>query len=252
MGMVAAEAAATSSILLPSRLATPASMAFTRSVSMRPGAITLTVMPSFATSRLTVLDQPTRLARSVLDMPRLGIGAITPIEVEVMTRPHFRAFMPGSTRSVIAMTESTIDWKCFVQTSCDWPAAGEGGGPPVLLTRMSIGPSSASIFAIEGSINERSPRSQTRLTTLPPLARSAAAVFASFSALVPVMATATPSSTRTSAIAAPSPPLEAVTNATFPLIPRSIPHLLKKRSCRVFRAAGSKRKARVWLALHFV
>ena len=75
----------------------------------RPGTTTFTVMPSRATSRATVFDQPTREDRRALEMPRFGMGAITPDDVLVMTRPHFFARMAGMIRSVTAITDSTID-----------------------------------------------------------------------------------------------------------------------------------------------
>src|ERR1700680_5139817 len=102
-------------------------------------------IPSRATSRASVLDQPTSARRSELERPRFGIGETTPEEVLVIIRPHARAFMLGSTRSVIAITESTIAWKCLLQRFGSWPAAGVGGGTPVILTSTSTGPKRPSI-----------------------------------------------------------------------------------------------------------
>src|SRR5271156_3268070 len=100
---------------------------------MRPGRTMLAVIPSRPTSCANVLDQPTSDRRSALEMPRLGIGETTPDDVEVITRPHFRARIPGKIRSVIAITDRTIAWNCFDQSAGSCPAAGVGGGPPVLL-----------------------------------------------------------------------------------------------------------------------
>ncbi len=102
-----------------------------RAVAMRPGSTMLQVTPSRPTSRASVFDQPTSDSLSALEMPRLAIGATTPDEVEVMTRPHLRARMVGSTRSVIAMTESTIDWKLLSQRAgspARRPASGWSAG----------------------------------------------------------------------------------------------------------------------------
>src|SRR5665213_3662082 len=130
-----------------------------RSVAMRTGTTMLAVMPSRATSRESVLDQPTSERRNALEIPRLGIGATTPEEVLVMMRPHWRDFMPGNTRSVIAITGTIMDWKCLLHKAGSCPAAGVGGGPPVMLTRTSTGPRRLSIALIFFSIAERSARS---------------------------------------------------------------------------------------------
>src|SRR4030081_1810355 len=114
----------------PSRLALASSRKRIRSVAMRPGRMIFAVIPSRATSRASVLDQPTRDRRRELERPRFGIGATTPEEVLVIILPHARAFMLGSTRSVMAMTESTMAAKCMLQSLGSWPAAGVGGGAP--------------------------------------------------------------------------------------------------------------------------
>src|SRR6202047_2266195 len=124
----------TASMDRPSRLALASSRKRIRSVAMRPGSIIFAVIPSRATSRANVLDQPTSARRNELERPRFGIGATTPDEVLVIIRPQARAFMLGNTRSVIAMTESTIAEKCLLHRFGTWPAAGVGGGPPVILT----------------------------------------------------------------------------------------------------------------------
>src|ERR1700742_4468335 len=101
-----------------------------RSVAMRPGRMTLAVMPCGATSRARGLDQPTSDRRSVLEMARLGIGAMTPEDVLVMIRPQPRSRMPGRTRSVSAITDSTMAWNWADQVWGETPAAGLGGGAP--------------------------------------------------------------------------------------------------------------------------
>ncbi len=88
-----------------------------RGVAMRPGSTMLAVIPSRPTSLARVFDQPTSDRRNAFEMPRLGIGATTPEDVLVMMRPHLRVRMPGSTRSVMAMTDSTIDWKLLFHRS---------------------------------------------------------------------------------------------------------------------------------------
>ena len=88
------------------------------------------VMSRSPTSRARVLLHATRLDLSALDRPRFGMGATTPLEVFVMMRPHLRSRIPGSTASVIAMTETTMLVKNRVQSSGRCPDAGVGGGRP--------------------------------------------------------------------------------------------------------------------------
>src|ERR1700724_2751683 len=116
-----------------------------RSVAMRPGNTMLAVIPSRATSWANVLAQPTNERRSELERARLGIGVTTPDDALVMMRPQPRAFIPGSTRSVMAMIGSTMAWKCLLHRPGSWPAAGVGGGPPVILINTSTGPKRFSI-----------------------------------------------------------------------------------------------------------
>src|SRR5260370_6881241 len=92
---------------------------------MRPGRMIFAVIPSRATSRASVLDQPTSERRSELERPRFGIGATTPEEVLAIILPHARAFILGSTRSVIPITASTIAEKPFLPRLAPWP-------PPVV------------------------------------------------------------------------------------------------------------------------
>ena len=193
-----------------------------RGVAMRPGRMMLQVMPSRPTSRARVLDQPTSDRRNAFDRPRLGIGATTPDEVEVMIRPHLRSRMPGSTLSVSAMTDSTIVWKLCCHNAASWPETVLGLGPPVLFTRMSMGPSSASIRSTFGPICARSPRSQVRGSALPPSCRRTRAVSSTAALSISPSATRTPSADSARAIARPSPPPAPRTSAVLPRIPRSI------------------------------
>src|ERR1700730_4970733 len=121
----------------PSRLALVSSRKRIRSVAMRPGRMMFAVMPSHATSRASALDQPTSERRRALERPRFAIGAIALDEALVIILPQARAFMLGSTRSVMAMTESTMAAKCLLQRLGSWPAAGGGGGPPGILNSTS-------------------------------------------------------------------------------------------------------------------
>ena len=81
-----------------------------RSVAMRPGRMILAVMPSAATSRASVFDQPTSDRRRAFDTARFGMGATTPDDVLVTIRPQRRARIDGRTRSVRPITDRTIAW----------------------------------------------------------------------------------------------------------------------------------------------
>src|SRR5690606_29200384 len=123
----------TLSTSLPSRFAFCSSRNLMRCVAIRPGTITLQVTPSRPASRASVLDQPTRESLSAFERPKLGIGAMTPEDADVITRPHPRSRIPGRTASVTAITDSTIEWKCWSHIDVSCPEAELGGGPPVLL-----------------------------------------------------------------------------------------------------------------------
>ena len=104
---------------------------------MRPGATQLTVMPAPATSAARVLAQPTTAARRAFEMPRLSIGWMTPEETTVMIRPKPRARIPGRAWRASRTALRNIASNCAVQVASAVSATGPGGGPPVLMTRMS-------------------------------------------------------------------------------------------------------------------
>ena len=113
-----------------------------RGVSMRPGSRVLTVTPSAATSLDRVLAQAATEARRVLDTPSTAEGSTTVMEATFRMRPHPASRIAGSTRSVRRNTDSTMDSKCSRQTEGSSPETPEGGGPPVLFSRISIDPPS--------------------------------------------------------------------------------------------------------------
>ena len=84
---------------------------------MRPGTMMLEVTPSRPTSSESVFDQVCRLARRVLDIARLGIGLSAPPDVDVRMRPQPRSRMPGSTLSVMTMTDRIICSKLVRQVA---------------------------------------------------------------------------------------------------------------------------------------
>ena len=222
----------TSSTGRDSRLARPSSRLRSRSVAIRPGRAILTVMPLGASSRDRVLDQPARAPRSEFDRARFGMGATTPDEAMVTIRPHPAARISGSTASVIAMRLITMPRKCVDQRSSGWPAAGDGGGPPVLFTSISIGPLFARISATRPAACSGSETSQTTWVVGPAIV---AADAASTSGLLPTKTTWAPSAESARADAAPSPLPAPITSAVFPFMPKSM-----TRSTSVVACAQAK------------
>ena len=155
------------------------------------------------------------------------MGASAPDDVDVRIRPHRRSRMPGRTRSVSMITDRIICSKLVRQVAASCPATVVGGGPPVLLTRMSTGPSVCSTSATTASSRSSSPRSHTSGNAFTPAAFTRAAVAANASADRPAAATFAPSAARRAAIALPSPPLAPSTRAVRPEMPRSIVALLQ-------------------------
>src|SRR4051812_43932478 len=97
--MDAALSRITSSAVRPSLDALRWSRNRVRSVSIRPGTMTLAVTPSRPTSSAMVFDHECRLARSVFDSPRFGIGLIAPDDVDVRMRPnHVPAYLAAHDR----------------------------------------------------------------------------------------------------------------------------------------------------------
>ena len=127
--------------------------------------------------------------------------------------------MPGSTPALIAITEATIARNCASSCAASKWLAGVGGGPPVLLNRMSIGPASASIAARWPGTASRSPRSQTRVVAVAPIASSRASVACSGPALRPAATMRTPSRASASQTAEPRPPPAPRTSAVRPEMP---------------------------------
>jgi hypothetical protein len=60
----------------------------------------LTVMPNGATSFASVRAKPVTAARMLFESISPSTGCFTVIDVTLMTRPHRRSFIPGSTRRV--------------------------------------------------------------------------------------------------------------------------------------------------------
>src|SRR3954447_21487953 len=112
--------------------------------------------------------------------------------------------MPGSARSISAIGASTSERWAVSHCSRVKESGSPGGGPPVLQTRTSIGPSSRSTSSTSGPAPSTSVVSQAKRSVLREL-----------------LATRAPSASSSAAIAAPIPFEAPVTSATRPVSPRS-------------------------------
>lgn len=139
------------------------------------------------------------------------------------TLPHPRSCMPGTTCFMRATADQRLAsitmWKSASDelTRSDVPRL-----PPTLFTRMSMGPSSASVLATRSAAPDSSPRSATNAPTFTPVDFSSSAVWLRIPSPRAQIATFTPSAASASADWRPSPRLPPVTRATLPLIPRSM------------------------------
>ncbi len=117
--------------------------------------------------------------------------------------------------------DATMALNCAIQVDAGMPCAPVGGGPPVLLNKMSTGPKARSTRVTWPSMAPRSARSQTKLSARA-CGATAAAMRASASGLRPASATDTPSRASAKATAPPSPPVAPSTNAVRPCNFKSI------------------------------
>src|SRR6058998_743062 len=196
----------------------------TRSVMMRPGRTTLTVMPSLARSPARVLNSPATAGRMPLESMSPSTGCFTELDWIVRMRPHPAFFMCGSTSRIRRTTERCTCAKAACHCSSVSSAKGPGGGPPALATRMSTPPRvSADRATTRRMSSARAASALMASASAPVLIFTSAA--ASWSAASPRahMTTRAPSAASPMAQALPMPRLAAITSATFPLSPRSMP-----------------------------
>ena len=190
-----------------------------RSVAKTPGRMLLMVTLAWATSRATPARKAVRPARAAEETSSPVSGVSTLAEVMLTMRPKPRAIMPSTTACVsssgVAMFCATPSSSASRVTS----RKGLGGGPPLLLTRMSTSGDAAS-SACWPALVETS--ATTAITVAPVLARIALAVSSRVLASRPLMTTVQPASASAWAQPRPSPLLEAQTMAVRPAIPRSM------------------------------
>ena len=153
---------------------------------------------------------------------------MTPEETTARMRPNLRSRMPGNARRVSRTALRNIASNCLLHTASEVSAAGPGGGPPVLITRMSVCRSGAA----RPSIAAASPRSQVWAMMAPRPGGVPATNSAKRSRLRATATTSAPSAANADAIARPSPREAPVTNA------RRFPSPKSMRQCT---AGGSSR-----------
>ena len=102
-----------------------------------------TVMPFGPSSRANVFDQPTTPGRTVFDSARLSTGSFTVLDVTVTIRPCPVPSRWGRQSAVRRTAETSSSCTAASIDSSSISRAVVRGGPPELLTTMSI-PSKAS------------------------------------------------------------------------------------------------------------
>jgi hypothetical protein len=98
--------------------------------------------PFDATCRAVPATKPVRPVRAAFDRPSAGIGAFTDCEVMFTTRPQPRSIMAGRSAVISAMGVSMLASSALMKSSRPQSDQSPGGGPPALVTRMSISPAS--------------------------------------------------------------------------------------------------------------
>src|SRR3954470_1822707 len=108
-----------------------------RSVRNGPGRSPLIVTLYFATWRARPAENAVSPARAPFDIPRLGIGDLTELEVILTMRPNLRSHMPSTVALISMIGVSMLALTAFCQSSTDHSRKPPGGAPPQLFTRMS-------------------------------------------------------------------------------------------------------------------
>src|SRR5438874_8894452 len=108
-----------------------------RGVSIRPGAMVLTVMPSWPTWSDSVFDQAVVALRTALDSIKFAMGCLTDDHVLVITRPQCLARIWGKHSRVNLMADMRFSSTADCQSSSFRVSNMPGFGPPALLKTMS-------------------------------------------------------------------------------------------------------------------
>ena len=156
--------------------------------------------------------------REAVDKPKNPCGVLTMAEVMLMMRPKRRSLMPSTTARMSIRGASMLLFTASCHSLSLQSAKRPGGGPPLLVTRMS-GAGRACSTRARPSVLSRSPTTGMTDTS------SASISFAVASRVVssrPLITRLQPSCANARAQALPSPREEAQTMALLPASPRSM------------------------------
>ena len=144
-------------------------------VAIRPGRMVLSVMPSPASRFASVLKAPSSPGRCAFDIRSAGIGSRAADEETLTMRPKPRSRMPGTTSSIISIGATTSS-RCAASHCSRVNSSGSPpGGPPVFVTRTSIGPRSRPTASTRSGAESRSSVSWTYARA--PISSAAASIF---------------------------------------------------------------------------
>ena len=141
-------------------------------------------------------------ARAPVESAIGGRGDFTIAEVMLMMRPNLRSRMPGTSARIRSAGASMFDSSAAIHWSWCQSASLPGGGPALLLTRMSAS-GQAAISAVRPASVAMS--AATPVTLAPVSAAISTAALFTFSAVRPLMTTTQPSRASALAQARPRP-----------------------------------------------
>ena len=195
--------------------------------------------PSSATSAASVFRKPTVAILWAFERARFGSGSTTELEPDVHDPPPVRArACPAGRLPRVSGAPAPETGRPAPTRLADCRAPRPGGGPPVLATRMSTGPSVDSTSPGRAASRSRSDVSASNGIASPSIAATASA---RRSRERLATATRTPSRASATAMPRPIPRLAPRTRAVLPEIPRST--RLWKLDDSTRRARGRSRRA---------
>lgn len=100
--------------------------------------VTLSMIASRDKALDRALDSAVRPARAALDKPITGCGDLTMAEVMLTMRPNLRARIPGITLRISNAAAIRLVCSAPIQAAWSHSASCPGGGPALLLTKMSV------------------------------------------------------------------------------------------------------------------
>ena len=158
------------------------------------------MIPSGPSSRASVFAQPMTPGLTALESARLSIGSRTELDATLTIRPRPLFSRYGTQSDVRRTTDTSRSWTVASMFSASSAIAAVRGGPPELLTRMSMPPN---LSTADSTSRFRSPGTVTSPATASPPRRSASR--SSGSGRLANSTTFAPSSASASAIPRPIP-----------------------------------------------